>query len=165
MYQSRMTGQQYKAHQFGISMVPDWFCKALVDGKITFRPDGSIKIQTKYMFASICKYGDWILYKPENQEIVTVWNQEGFNIHFFQIKDPGARVETQVDWTNVEEALPTEDGRYLVTMICGDADHHVTTRYFRKNGYYPYWHRSLKNPHWERGTKGVIAWAPLPKPY
>ena len=101
------------------------------------------------------KQGTPIADSPEN--FIAFLDKKGL------ILDPDV---TTVSWTNVETRLPENDGRYLVTIQEGATDKHVTTRYFRKDGYNAtYWHRTILNHQWERKTLGVIAWAPLPKGY
>ena len=83
-----------------------------------------------------------------------------------------------IEWVSVEDRLPDEDGRYLVTMI-NDGNFHTTTRCFRGKGYGCYgdtnkalprvsirtWYQTNRGSCWERETRGVVAWAPMPKPY
>ena len=72
-------------------------------------------------------------------------------------------------WIPCSEALPTEDGMYLVTYhewgpVGFDYDHYVThTMRFHRGA----WRLPVSMPEWIEKVmkKEVIAWMPLPAPY
>ena len=80
-------------------------------------------------------------------------------------------------WVDVEDRLPDNDGRYLVTLYDGGR-RYVSTRTFKGSGHGLYksekpeygisvreWRKTHSGSPWSRNTKGVVAWAELPRPY
>lgn len=74
------------------------------------------------------------------------------------------------EWIPVEERFPEKAGKYLVTMIEGGAVH-TSVRRFNPSPKHPEQNEPIFTKHvpyysgWERATRGVIAWQPLPAPY
>lgn len=74
------------------------------------------------------------------------------------------------EWITVSERLPDKAGKYLVTMSeCLSV--HTSVRRFNPKPKHPEQNEPIFTKHlpcysgWERATKGVIAWMPLPEPY
>lgn len=58
------------------------------------------------------------------------------------------------DWVHVDDALPTERGRYQVAIL-RNGKYYVTMRKFFPDK--PRWNSS----EWEKGTNGVRYWKPM----
>lgn len=58
------------------------------------------------------------------------------------------------EWITVEERLPEENDRYLVTIYCPILNHHcVETGWYAESG-------------WDLGYQATVtAWMPIPEPY
>lgn len=74
------------------------------------------------------------------------------------------------EWIPCSERLPEKAGKYLVTIIEGGSVH-TSVRRFNPKPKHPEQNEPIFTKHfpyysgWERATKGVVAWKPLPEPY
>ena len=74
------------------------------------------------------------------------------------------------EWIPCSERLPEKAGKYLVTMIEG-CSVHTSVRRFNPKPKHPEQNEPIFTKYlpyysgWERATRGVIAWMPLPAPY
>lgn len=87
------------------------------------------------------------------------WYQRGF----------GDAMLSANKWIPCSERLPEKAGKYLVTII-ESGSVHTSVRRFNPKPKHPEQNEPIFTKHlpcysgWERATKGVIAWMPLPAP-